>query len=430
MNRRLQLIVQLAATRVPYYRERWRDIEWRTVRSAADLHHLPLLDKQAIRQNEREFIAEGINPKALWMEKTSGTTGTALRIYWSMSMLSHFWAVMEVMVRHVAGVAQSMPRAMMGGRPIVRGQALKPPYWRFNRRWRQLYLSSYHVSARNAPHYAAALHKYRSEWMTGYGSAIAALAESALTAGIDPIGMRAVIVSGDTLLPGMRRSIEEFFRCKCFDHYGQSEGVAMAMECPSGRMHVIPELGIVEILRDDGSPCRPGETGEIVATGLMNDAMPLLRYRLGDYAAWADDQACPCGNRRPAILRVEGRVDDYLVTEDGRKVGRLAAFRRSPSVHSAQIVQDRPGRAWLLVRPGNGYSSRDALAIREDILERVGKFDIEVYEVPEIPKTPQGKNKLVVSLENKPSMRTAYRDLLQFEASRIGSEHSASSQLP
>ena len=61
----------------------------------------------------------------------------------------------------------------------------------------------------------------------------------------------------------------------------------MAMECPQGRIHVIPAAGILEILREDGSPCSAGEVGEIVVTGLLNDAMPLIRYRVGDYAAWA-----------------------------------------------------------------------------------------------------------------------------------------------
>jgi phenylacetate-CoA ligase len=308
---------------------------------------------------------------------------------------------------------------MMGGRSIVPGRTTTPPFWRFNQRWRQLYLSSYHVSTRTAPSYVDAMRKYGSAWITGYGSAIAALAEAALAAGIEPLPLRAVIPSGDTLLPGMRQSIEKFFQCQCFDHYGQCEGVAMAMECRFGRLHILPSLGIIEILRDDGSPCSVGEVGEIVATGLMNDAMPLIRYRLGDYAAWAENVRCPCGNLQPAISHVQGRVDDYLVTQDGRKIGRLAAFRRSPAVHSAQVVQDYPGRAWLLVRPGSGYRQSDALAIRDDILERIGDFGVEVYEVPEIPKNPQGKSSLVVRLEERPAMRDVYQELLKSSGVRI-----------
>ena len=143
--------------------------------------------------------------------------------------------------------------------------------------------------------------------------------------------------------------------------------------------------------------------------------MPLIRYRVGDYAAWAeDDERCPCGNENPCITKLEGRVDDYLVTSDGRKIGRLStAVKRSPSIHSAQIVQDRPGRAHLLVRPGDGYRPKDAVAVHDDILERIGDLDLKVVEVPEIPKTPQGKTALVVRLADRPYMRPIYENIIQ-----------------
>ena len=410
----LRLLIELAATRVPYYRSRWQGLEWRSVRTPAQLNLLPTLDKQSIRQNELQFLVEGVSPKSLWVEKTSGTTGTSLTIYWPKSMVSKWWAVTETMVRNVAGLAQHMPRAMMGGRPIIKGSAKQPPYWRYNRRWKQLYLSSYHVSPRTAPAYVTALRKYESKWITGYGSAIAALATSALEAGLAPIPLRAAIVSGDTLLPQMRAVIEEFFQCKCFDHYGQAEGVAMAMECPNGRMHVLPTVGIVEILRSDGSSCEPGEIGELVATGLLNDVMPLIRYRLGDYGAYAEEQTCECGNPQAILANIEGRVDDYLVTGDQRRIGRLStAIKRSPTIHSAQIVQDRPGHAYLLVRPGNGYRPKDAAAVHDDIIERIGDLDLQVVEVSEIPKTPTGKTALVVRLNERSQMRSVYDNILQ-----------------
>jgi phenylacetate-CoA ligase len=419
-SERLRALVEVAATRVPYYRRSWHGIDWQSVRSPDDLHILPNLHKQSLRQNEREFIVEGVDPRSLWMDRTSGSTGTALGIYRPWSMLPKWWALAEVMVRNVAGVGQDMPRAMMGGRPIVKGNAKRPPYWRFNHRWRQLYLSSYHVSRHTAPDYVGALIRYKPEWITGYGSAIAALAESALEAGVKPVRLRAAIVSGDTLLPGMRDSIETFFGCKCFDSYGQCEGVSMAMECAQGRMHVIPAAGIWEILRDDGSPCSPGEVGEIVSTGLLNDVMPLIRYRVGDYAAWAEDQNCTCGNQQPIITNLEGRVDDYVITRSGRKIGRLAGFRRSPRIHSAQFVQDSPGHAFLLVRRGRHYTAKDALTVRDDILSRIGDLDIVIVEVPEIPKTPQGKTVTVVRLADRPEMREIYAKLI-----RSASDHTA-----
>jgi phenylacetate-CoA ligase len=212
----------------------------------------------------------------------------------------------------------------------------------------------------------------------------------------------------------MRASIETYFQCKCFDQYGQCEGVAMAMECAHGRIHTIPYVGISEILRDDGASCPPGEVGRIVATSLLNDAMPLIRYDTGDYAAWSHEQSCPCGNANPIITNLVGRTDDYLVTPDGRKIGRLSsAMKESQTIHSAQIVQDHPGHAYLLIKPGKGYKPQHATAVRDDILERIGEFDLTIVEVSEIPKTPQGKTVLVVRLEDRPAVREVYKRLLK-----------------
>ena len=81
-NQRLQALVELAARRVPHYRHAWRDVDWKSVQSVCDLPVLPCLEKQSIRQHEQDFIVDGVDIASLWIEKTSGTTGTSLRIYW------------------------------------------------------------------------------------------------------------------------------------------------------------------------------------------------------------------------------------------------------------------------------------------------------------------------------------------------------------
>lgn len=421
-SERLREVLEAAVERVPYYREAYRGLDAGSVRTFEDLRRLPVLDRQRLRQHEIEFLDERLDARRLHPAKTSGTTGTSLTIYWTKGALRHNKAVLERRVHEAAGVSRRIPRAMMGGRPILPGRQQNPPFWRRNGYWRQLYLSSYHVSRRTAPAYAAAIRSAGVGWITGYGSAIAALADNALEAGERPIPMKAAIVSGDTLQPGMRASIERFFRCRCYDMWGQAEGIGMAMECDFGKMHAIPEIGLLEILRPDGAPCAPGETGEIFATGLLNPGMPLIRYQTGDFAAWAPERACPCGRPYPVLQALEGRVDDYLVTADGRQIGRLStAMKRSPSIHSAQIVQDRPGHAWLFVRPGEGYRTADTAPVVADIVERIGDFEFEVVEVSEIPKTPTGKTKLVVRLGERPEMREVYEGLMAGQARRVAS---------
>src|SRR2546422_7938101 len=89
------------------------------------------------------------------------------------------------------------------------------------------------------------------------------------------------------------------FGCRVHDSYGSAEMVALVTECDRGRLHVSPEVGVVEVLRD-GRPVGPGEAGELVCTGLLNEAMPLIRYRTGDVAVQGSGP-CPCG-RPPRAL--------------------------------------------------------------------------------------------------------------------------------
>jgi phenylacetate-CoA ligase len=298
---RAREIITIARDYVPYYRSALAEIDPASLRSIDDLRHLPVLTKQRIRAHEKDFIDERFDTRKAIIDRTSGSTGTALTVYWPPHALQRKWATNEVTVRFPVGVDRFTPRAMMGGRPIVRGSRSRPPFWRYNRRWGQLYLSSYHISSRNAPAYVEAIRRSGVVWLDGYGSAIGALAQDALNAGLTPLKLKSVVVSGDTLQPGMRRSIEEFFQCKCYNHYGQAEGLCWIMECSHGNLHPIPEFGIVEILRSDGSPTAPGEVGEIVATGLLGCpvTVPLWQIvshrrsfggacrRLSDHGRWA-----------------------------------------------------------------------------------------------------------------------------------------------
>jgi hypothetical protein len=66
-------------------------------------------------------------------------------------------------------------------------------------------------------------------------------------------------------------------------------------------MHVCAESFFVELLDEAGEPAPQGELGRVVLTSLHNFAMPLIRYDIGDLAAFGP--ACSCGRGLPALLR-------------------------------------------------------------------------------------------------------------------------------
>jgi phenylacetate-coenzyme A ligase PaaK-like adenylate-forming protein len=164
-------------------------------------------------------------------------------------------------------------------------------------------------AAGNLPHYAAALERFRPVYLSGYPSSMYVLAEYYRQSGRPAPRLKAALTSAETLLDHQRVAIEETFATRVFDQYGQAEMQSFWYECEAGRMHAHPLAGVTEILRPDGAPAAPGEMGEVVLTGLVNYAMPLIRYRVGDTARFATEAvpaaaACRSSRRSAAGLTI------------------------------------------------------------------------------------------------------------------------------
>jgi len=152
---------------------------------------------------------------------------------------------------------------------------------------------------------------------------------------------------------------------------------------------------LVEIVKGD-RPAKPGEMGSILVTDLLNHAMPLIRYRIGDVGAW-EEGTCPCGRALPRLRSVQGRVTDFLVGSDGRLVSGvfLATYvvAHRPSLGQVQIHQDRAGEVLYRIRPGHDFAAMDDLAYLENTSRQYLGDGVTVrWElVEELPCEPSGK---------------------------------------
>ena len=105
---------------------------------------------------------------------------------------------------------------------------------------------------------------------------------------------------------------EKWPEVQLFATYSSTEMAATFSECEFGLGgHVHPELIIIEIIGEDGLPVADGEVGEVVATTLGVEAMPLLRFRTGDIAAKIVTP-CPCGRNSYRLTPLVGRKHNML----------------------------------------------------------------------------------------------------------------------
>jgi phenylacetate-CoA ligase len=131
-------------------------------------------------------------------------------------------------------------------------------------------------------------------------------------------------------------------------------------------------------------------------TDLLNRAMPLIRYRIGDLGAWAAG-SCPCGRGLPRLERVAGRVTDFLVGCDGRLVSGvyLATYvvAHRPSLGQVQIRQQKIGAVTYRIKPGRDFNAESDLEyLRRTTRRYLGaEATIESEVVEELPAEPSGK---------------------------------------
>ena len=384
-QQRLAKILHRAATQVPFYRQYWR----RTGGHASSwerLENWPILEKESLRRQPEAFLADNAGVRRLLAIQTSGSTGTPLRLWQGRAMLRAWYALFEARCRRWNAVSLRDRWAILGGHLVAPAASRKPPFWIWNQAFHQLYMSSYHLAPELAPYYLETIAYYGIQYLWGYSSALAALADAAIRLGAR-LPMKVALTNAEPVYAYQRRRIAAAFQCPVRETYGMAEKVAGASECEHGRLHLWPEAGIFEIL--------PG--GDIVSTGLLNEDMPLIRYRVGDRGSLSPEP-CPCGRMLPVLAGVEGRSDDVIFTRDGREIGRLdPVLKADLPVKAVQMVQEIAGRLRVRYEPaGDGRADVEAL-LRGRLRAYLGDMDLEFEALESIPRGPNGKFRSVIS---------------------------------
>jgi phenylacetate-CoA ligase len=208
-----------------------------------------------------------------------------------------------------------------------------------------------------------------------------------------------VLTVAEYLPSEVRRLAEETFGSRVVDVFSSSEAGVIGIQCPlTGQYHIQSELVLVEVLNTEGEPCRPGEMGELVVTPLYNYAMPVIRYRSGDYAI--QGEPCPCGRSLPTLKAIVGRKEHMLLHPDGE--------RRRPPIDHVELCETIGHDVWqlrqatrnkLTFRYAPPTVSFDSDRLRKRVSEMVGDdFDVRTDVCDAIPLTYAGKRNFIQAL--------------------------------
>ncbi|HEY4176140.1 MAG TPA: hypothetical protein VGM90_04890 [Kofleriaceae bacterium] len=394
-------MVTFAAIEVPYYRDLFarEKIRPEHIRGASDLKLLPITEKADVQREGDRFRPDRIQLHAI-RQTTGGTTGRPVPYWVTPSAVQFNYATYEARFRRWAGVRFGDRMVSINGKPIVPMSQNGPPYWRHNLAFNQLYVSAYHLSDDTLPAIVERMARFAPSVIVAYVSTVHRIAtfinEHGLAGQVTP---KAILVSSETLFDWQRADIERAFGGKVFNGYSLGEPVCFVSQCAEGSLHVSPEYGVVELEDFDGAT-------EIIATGLINDAMPLLRYRTGDVARAGTDEPCRCGRSLPTLGGISGRNDETVVTPEGAVVGPAAlslAFQSVPHLRESQIVQTSPDFIDLRIAVTPEFADGDEKFLLAELRKRLGlRLRIDLSRVPTVGRTVSGKQRLVISKLARP----------------------------
>jgi phenylacetate-CoA ligase len=394
---RLRSLLEHAYRNCPFYRARFRQLGLHPddVRCLEDLRHLPTLEKTEVQQVGDQLVADDQPRDQLVPNQTGGSTGTPVAFFLSRDRLlartaatlrHNRWAGWELgdRVAVLWGAARDRPRRSRFS--WLRERLIDP----------QLFLDAGHLTEQRLLDFHRRLQRFRPRILLAYARSAVLLAQFLRARGLAPVRLRSVVTSAEVLTAEERALIEGVFACPVFNRYGSREFSVIASECPAhDGLHVMAEGLYLEIVNGD-RPARPGEPGAVLVTDLLNHAMPLIRYRIGDVASWLPG-ACACGRGLPRLREVAGRVTDFLIGGDGRAVSgaflTIAVVARRASLGQVQVVQERAGAVTYRVKPGPGFSPQEDLQyLVSTTREHLGETTQVGWElVDDLPAQPSGK---------------------------------------
>lgn len=166
------------------------------------------------------------------------------------------------------------------------------------------------------------------------------------------VPIRRALVSGDACPKGVMDALEAALGNKLYPHYGSREcGLGGAVTCPAFEgMHLRENHIIPEIIDENGQVLPEGAYGELVITTIGLEAMPLLRYRTGDYTRFLPP--CPCGGvtrRIDTVSRREGTISMEALDSALFPLETLIDYRASFDgvLHIDARTVDGLGADWL-----------------------------------------------------------------------------------
>ena len=298
----------------PFYSEQLAALKIRPARfRLADLASLPFTDKAVLEERNDEFLASPAS-RVVDIVLSSGTTGKPTRIMYTEQDLQRLaynekisFASCGFTADDVVLLTCTMDRCFVAGLAYFLGI-------------RSLGAAAIRNGNASLDSHAEILQRLKPTALVGVPTFLRKLGLFMKENGLDPAStaVRKLVCIGEPLRDAKFKplklgvDLEALWKAKAFSTYASSEIVTTFCECRAQQGgHLHPDLGIVEIVDEQGRPVPSGTPGEIVVTPLAVEGMPLIRFKTGD-VSFLVEKTCACGRHSPRLGPIIGRKKQML----------------------------------------------------------------------------------------------------------------------
>ncbi len=314
MDERLKRIVDYAYETVPLYREKEIDISENT-----EILDIPVISKDEViidweKAISRECLMKYINGRMLssW---TSGSTGKCLRVLWHNEQFNESLLPLWILRYKYYGINTNDRFCYFYHHANCEQKEKNDVIYETYRN--SLGFSKQNMTEGILVSIIEMMQEFQPKWLMLQPSIALYLANVMNRYDIKSINsVKMIEMSGEMLSKESRSYIKKVFQCEIADQYGCGEVNSIAYECPCGNMHCLSSNVYVEVVHD-GKVLEDGLEGEICITSLVNYAMPLIRYLVGDRGILWRKSSCECGQTGDILKLTAGRVGTEILYRDG-----------------------------------------------------------------------------------------------------------------
>jgi phenylacetate-CoA ligase len=409
-RKRLEKLLLHAYHHVPYYRKILSTAEVIKDSNLIYLNNftkIPLLDKKILHHNFEDLTSDDIKNRNWYENASGGSTGEPARFLQDKEF-ANWRSALKILFDRWSGFSPGDRKILLWGserdyfskKEKLRNRLSR---WLRNETW----FNTFNMTLSNMNDCVNTINTFKPVQLLGYVESIYELSCFIKRNHLKVFSPSAIMTTAGTLYPQFRETIGKVFNSPIYNRYGSREVGDIACECwQHNGLHVSMTTHYVEILKENGSPAKPGEVGEIVVTLLTNFVMPLIRYRIGDTGVWSE-KSCKCGISWPLLKQITGRVKDTIIRNDGAIING-AYFTQLLYYHDwiqkFQVVQEDFDKIRFCIKTYDSEKyfyqkhSRELDKIKEKVKLVMGdSCEVSFTFVMELEPSPSGKYRYILS---------------------------------